>query len=104
MEQQRKNIAILGSTGSIGTQALDIIRDYPDKFSVEVLVANNNAQLLISQAREFEPNFVVIAYKEKYSEVRDALADLPIKVYAGSEAILDVVSMDCVDMVLAAMV
>ena len=104
MEQKRKNIAILGSTGSIGTQALDIIRDYPDKFSAEVLVANNNAQLLISQAREFEPNFVVIANKEKYPEVRDALADLPIKVYAGAESILDVVAMDCVDMVLAAMV
>ena len=104
MEAKRKNIAILGSTGSIGTQALDIIRDYPDKFSAEVLVANNNAQLLIAQAREFEPNVVVIANKEKYPEVRDALADLPIKVYAGSEAIIDVVSMDCVDMVLAAMV
>ena len=104
MEQKRKNIAILGSTGSIGTQALDIIRDYPDKFSAEVLVANNNAQLLIAQAREFEPNFVVIANKDKYAEVRDALADLPIKVYAGSEAVLDVVAMDCVDMVLAAMV
>lgn len=104
METKRKNIAILGSTGSIGTQALDIIRDYPDKFSAEVLVANNNAQLLIAQAREFEPNFVVIANKDKFAEVRDALADLPIKVYAGSEAILDVVAMDCVDMVLAAMV
>lgn len=104
METKRKNIAILGSTGSIGTQALDIIRDYPDKFSAEVLVANNNAPLLIAQAREFEPNFVVIANKDKFAEVRDALADLPIKVYAGSEAILDVVAMDCVDMVLAAMV
>lgn len=104
METKRKNIAILGSTGSIGTQALDIIRDYPDKFSAEVLVANNNAQLLVAQAREFEPNFVVIANKDKFVEVRDALADLPIKVYAGSEAILDVVEMDCVDMVLAAMV
>ena len=104
METKHKNIAILGSTGSIGTQALDIIRDYPDKFSAEVLVANNNAPLLIAQAREFEPNFVVIANKDKYPEVRDALADLPIKVYAGSEAILDVVAMDCVDMVLAAMV
>lgn len=104
METKRKNIAILGSTGSIGTQALDIIRDYPDKFSAEVLVANNNAQLLIAQAREFEPNFVVIANKDKFAEVRDALADLPIKVYAGSEAVLDVVAMDCVDMVLAAMV
>ena len=104
METKRKNIAILGSTGSIGTQALDIIRDYPDKFSAEVLVANNNSQLLIAQAREFVPNFVVIANKDKFAEVRDALADLPIKVYTGSEAILDVVAMDCVDMVLAAMV
>jgi len=104
METKKKNIAILGSTGSIGTQALDVIRDYPDKFSAEVLVANNNAQLLIEQAREFEPNIVVIANKDKYGEVRDALAGLPIKVYAGSESVLDVVSMDCVDMVLAAMV
>ena len=104
MEEKVKKIAILGSTGSIGTQALDIIRDYPDKFTAEVLVANNNSQLLVAQAREFEPNIVVIANKEKYPEVRDALSDLPIKVYAGTEAILDVVAMDCVDMVLAAMV
>ena len=104
MEKKRKNIAILGSTGSIGTQALDIIRDYPDKFSAEVLVANNNSQLLIAQAREFEPNVVVIANKDKYAEVRDALASLPIKVFAGADSILDVVAMDCVDMVLAAMV
>lgn len=104
MENKVKKIALLGSTGSIGTQALEIIRDYPEKFSAEVLVANNNSELLIQQAREFEPNMVVIANKEKYPEVKQALSDLPIKVFAGSESILDVVAMDCVDVVLTAMV
>ncbi len=104
MEQNTKKIALLGSTGSIGTQALDIIRDYPEKFSAEVLVANTNSELLIKQAREFEPNIVVIADKSKYAEVKDALYDLPIKVFAGADSILDVVSMDCIDIVLTAMV
>lgn len=104
MENKVKKIALLGSTGSIGTQALDIIRDYPEKFSAEVLVANNNSELLVKQAREFEPNIVVIANKDKYQEVKEALSDLPIKVFAGSESILDVVVMDCVDIVLTAMV
>lgn len=104
MENKVKKIALLGSTGSIGTQALEIIRDYPEKFSAEVLVANNNSELLIQQAREFEPNMVVIVNKEKYPEVKQALSDLPIKVFAGSESILDVVAMDCVDVVLTAMV
>ncbi|MCF0207243.1 MAG: 1-deoxy-D-xylulose-5-phosphate reductoisomerase, partial [Bacteroidales bacterium] len=104
MENNIKRIAILGSTGSIGTQTLEIIRDYPDKFSAEILVANNNADLLVEQAREFEPNIVIIANKEKFPAVKEALSDLPIKVYAGSESILDVVAMDCVDVVVAAMV
>lgn len=104
MEEKKKNIAILGSTGSIGTQALDIIRDFPDKFVAEVLVANTNSALLIKQAREFEPNVVVIADKAKYEEVKSALSDLPIKVYTGNEAVCDVVTMSTVDIVLTAMV
>lgn len=94
----------MGSTGSIGTQALDIIRDYPEKFVAEVLVANNNAELLIKQAIEFEPNVVVIANKDKYLVVKEALSKYPIKVYAGAEAIVDVVTMSSVDIVLTAMV
>ena len=99
-----KNIAILGSTGSIGTQALKVIEKNPDRFTVEVLTANNNTQLLIAQARQFRPNVVVIANEEKYDEVRDALASEPIKVYAGASAVAQVVSMGSVDLVLTAMV
>lgn len=99
-----KKIAILGSTGSIGTQALDVIRQHADLFEANVLTAGNNADLLIKQAREFVPNAVVIANEDKYETVREALADLPIKVYAGSEAICQVVQSDEVDLVLTAMV
>ncbi|MBO6190762.1 MAG: 1-deoxy-D-xylulose-5-phosphate reductoisomerase [Alloprevotella sp.] len=99
-----KRIAILGSTGSIGTQALDVIRQHPDRFEAHTLTAGSNATLLIEQAREFQPDTVVIADESRYAEVRDALTDLPIKVYAGSEAICQVAAADSVDMVLAAMV
>ncbi|MDD3859757.1 MAG: 1-deoxy-D-xylulose-5-phosphate reductoisomerase [Bacteroidales bacterium] len=99
-----KRIAILGSTGSIGTQALDIIRDYPNLFEAQVLVANNNIDLLIKQAREFEPDAVVIADKSKYQRLKDSLIDLPIKVYAGDEAVEQIAAMDNVDIVLTAMV
>lgn len=99
-----KRIAILGSTGSIGTQALDVIRQHPDRFEAHTLTAGSNATLLIEQAREFRPDAVVIADESRYAEVRDALTDLPIKVYAGSEAICQVAAADSVDMVLAAMV
>lgn len=99
-----KRIAILGSTGSIGTQALDVIRQHPDRFEAHTLTAGSNARLLIEQAREFRPDAVVIADESRYAEVRDALTDLPIKVYAGSEAICQVAAADSVDMVLAAMV
>ncbi len=102
--RDKKNIAILGSTGSIGTQTLDVIRDYPDKFQVEVLVAKSNVDLLARQAIEFEPNFVVIAEKEKYQELSDLLKNYPIKVFAGEESICQVVAMDCIDIVLTAMV
>jgi 1-deoxy-D-xylulose-5-phosphate reductoisomerase len=100
----KKKIAILGSTGSIGTQALDIIRDYPERFQAEILVANNNINLLVAQAREFEPNIVVIADENKYLQLKDALADLPIKVFSGAKSIEQVVQLECVDIVLTAMV
>ncbi len=99
-----KHIAILGSTGSIGTQTLDVARAHTDKLTVEVLTAGHNAKLLIEQAREFKPNAVVIADDTKYAEVREALADLDIKVWTGSKAIEDVVQMSTVDTVVTAMV
>ena len=99
-----KHIAILGSTGSIGTQTLDVARAHTDKLTVEVLTAGHNAKLLIEQAREFKPNAVVIADETKYAEVRKALADLDIKVWTGSKAIEDVVQMSTVDTVVTAMV
>jgi len=102
--KKKKNIAILVSTGSIGTQALQIIHDYPDLFQAEILVANKNVELLIKQARLFEPNIVVIADESKYQELSDALRDLPIKVFSGSSSIEQIVQMDCVDIVLTAMV
>ena len=100
----KKHIAILGSTGSIGTQTLDVARAHADKLTVEVLTAGRNAQLLIEQAREFVPNTVVIADESKYNEVKTALADLDIKVWAGAKAIEDVVQMSTVDTVVTAMV
>ncbi|MFW5822414.1 MAG: 1-deoxy-D-xylulose-5-phosphate reductoisomerase [Tangfeifania sp.] len=101
---EKKRIAILGSTGSIGTQSLEVIGENPDLFEVEVLTANNNIERLIQQARQFQPNAVVIANKEKYSGVMDALQNEPIKVFAGSEALNQVVQMETIDMVLTAMV
>jgi 1-deoxy-D-xylulose-5-phosphate reductoisomerase len=99
-----KRIAILGSTGSIGTQSLEVISQNPDKFEVEILTANNNVNLLISQAKKFQPNAVVIANEKKYRQVADALEKEPIKVYAGADAINQVAQMDSVDTVLTAMV
>lgn len=99
-----KRIAILGSTGSIGTQALDVVRQHPDRFEAYALVAHSSIQKLIEQAREFKPEMVVIANESLYPTLRDALADLPIKVYAGADAICDVVQIDEVDTVLTAMV
>lgn len=103
-EIKKKRIAILGSTGSIGTQALDVISKHPDLFEATVLTANNQVDLLIRQARQFMPDAVVIANEEKYNELREALENLPIKVYAGAEALCEVVEMSTVDMVLTAMV
>ena len=99
-----KNIAILGSTGSIGQQALEVIDNNPERFTVEVLTANNNVSLLIDQAKKFRPNVVVIANEEKYEVVRNALAGEDIKIYAGSAALAQVVEMGSVDLVLTAMV
>lgn len=99
-----KKIAIMGSTGSIGTQALDIMRANTDRLQVEVLTAQNNADLLIKQAIEFEPNAVVIANETKYKFVKNALEKHDIKVYAGADALSQVVQMGSVDMVLAAIV
>lgn len=99
-----KKIAILGSTGSIGTQALDVIKQHPDLFEARVLTAGSNVDLLIKQAREFMPDVVVIADESKYDIATKALADLPIKVYTGSEALCQVVESDNVDIVLTAMV
>ncbi|SIQ51257.1 1-deoxy-D-xylulose-5-phosphate reductoisomerase [Pontibacter lucknowensis] len=99
-----KRIAILGSTGSIGTQALEVIGANPDSFELEVITANNNADLLIAQALAFKPNVVVIANEAHYEQVRDALQHEDIKVYAGATALNSVVEMGTVDMVLTAMV
>jgi 1-deoxy-D-xylulose-5-phosphate reductoisomerase len=100
----KKRIAILGSTGSIGVQALEVIEKNPALFIAEILTANNNSELLIRQAKKFNPNVVVIANKSKYKEVSAALESYPIKVYAGQESIQQIVEMDTVDLVLTAMV
>lgn len=99
-----KRIAILGSTGSIGTQALNVIRRHRDLFGVEVLCAGSNADLLIQQALEFDPNAVAIADEGKYAQVSEALQPRGIKVYAGEGAIADLMEMETVDLVLAAIV
>ena len=104
MEVKKKHIAILGSTGSIGTQALAVIDAQKELFEVEVLTANTNSDLLIKQAKKFRPNVVVIAEQSKYEIVNDALFDLGIKVYAGEDAIAEVVEMDSIDLLLTALV
>lgn len=104
MKIKTKNIAILGSTGSIGTQALDIIRDNKDLFRAEILVANNNYELLAKQAIEFDPNIVVIADKSKYKKLSELLKNTDVKVFAGSESIEQVAAIGTVDVVLTAMV
>ena len=100
----KKRIAILGSTGSIGTQALDVIRQNPALFSVEVLTAESNCHLLIRQAIEFSPNAVVIRKDECYPEVAEALKSYPIKVFAGKDSLSQIVEMESVDLVLNALV
>ncbi len=99
-----KKIAILGSTGSIGTQALDVVQSNPDHFSVEVLTAHSNADLLIEQAKKFKPNSVVIGDESKYQIVKDALWNDDIKVYAGQEALEQIVESTEIELVLTALV
>lgn len=103
-ETQARGIAILGSTGSIGTQALDVIEQHPEHFQVEILTAGNNADLLIAQALKFKPNAVVIGDESKYQAVMDALWPEGIKVFAGADALEQVVQMDGIDIVLTALV
>jgi 1-deoxy-D-xylulose-5-phosphate reductoisomerase len=103
-ENKKRNIAILGSTGSIGTQALEVIAANPDQFEVEVLTANGNADLLIEQAKKFKPNAVVITDESKYKQVKDALFSDDIKVFAGADSLSQVVEMEPIDMVLTALV
>ncbi|WP_026463260.1 1-deoxy-D-xylulose-5-phosphate reductoisomerase [Adhaeribacter aquaticus] len=104
MNNKKKRIAILGSTGSIGTQALEVIEAHPEAFELEALTANNNARLLIQQAITFKPNVVVIGNEALYEEVFNALDVHDIKVYAGENALCSVVEMETVDVVLTAMV
>lgn len=104
MKHMKKGIAILGSTGSIGTQALQVVREQPDRFQVELLTAGKNAELLIAQAKEFNPNAVVIGDESRYAEVKDALFPLGIKVYAGDAAIEQAVCSESIQLVLTALV
>lgn len=101
---KKKQIAILGSTGSIGTQALQVIEEHSDLYEVYALTANNRVEQLIVQARKFQPEVVVIANEDKYGQLKEALTDLPIKVYAGMEAICQMVESGPIDIVLTAMV
>ncbi|NNV57638.1 1-deoxy-D-xylulose-5-phosphate reductoisomerase [Limnovirga soli] len=101
---QLKRIAIFGSTGSIGTQALEVIEAHADKFSVEILTAHTNDTLLIAQALKFNPNMVVIGDEKKYQSVKEALSKTHVKVFAGEEALEEVASMDCYDIMIAAIV
>lgn len=103
-EIKKKQIAILGSTGSIGSQALQVVAEHPDLYEVYALTANNSVEQLIQQARQFMPEAVVIANENKYEELKQALVGLPIKVYAGVEALCQVVESGPIDIVLSAMV
>lgn len=104
MERKRKQIAILGSTGSIGTQALNVIAQHPARFEVYALTANNNIDLLIEQAIKFSPEVVVVANEDKYLLLKEALKDYPIKIWSGIDAISDMVQSDHIDIVLVALV
>jgi 1-deoxy-D-xylulose-5-phosphate reductoisomerase len=99
-----KRIAIFGSTGSVGTQALEVIAAHPDKFSVEILTCNGNDELIIQQAIKFNPNIVVVSDDTKYTTIKEALAKTNVKVFAGEKALEEVAAMDCYDVMLAAIV
>jgi len=104
MNKKKKHIAILGSTGSIGTQSLEVIVAHPERFVVEVLTANNNSNLLIEQAKKHKPNVVVITNESKYKEVNNALFDLGIKVFSGENSLEEIVENENIDIVLTALV
>ena len=99
-----KRIAVFGSTGSIGTQALQVIAANPDKFSAEILTAQGNDELLVQQARKFKPNIVVIGDEKKYLKVKEALSSIDTKVFAGEKALEDAAAIDCYDLMLAGIV
>lgn len=103
-ENNQKRIAVFGSTGSIGTQALEVIAANPDLFTAEILTAQNNEELLIQQALQFVPNIVVIGEESKYQKVKQALAGTDTKVFCGEKALVEVAGMDCYDLMLAAIV
>lgn len=103
-ESQKQSLAILGSTGSIGVQTLEVVKHHPERFEVYALTAGNNADLLIQQALEFQPEVVVIANESLYPKVKDALANHPIKVWTGNDTIAEVAAMDSVDTVIVALV
>ena len=100
----KKRVAILGSTGSIGKQALEVIESQPQHFSIEVLTSNNNAELLIEQAKKFNPNAVVIADEKKYEQVKTALEPVGVKVFAGADSLSQIVTLESIDIVLTALV
>ena len=100
----KKQIAILGATGSIGTQALQVVEEHPDLYEVYALTANNKVDLLAEQARKFRPEAVVIANEDKYSQLKEALSDMPVKVYAGTDALCQIVESQLIDIVLTAIV
>ena len=104
VESTKKRIAIFGSTGSIGTQALEVIRVNPDLFEVEILTAQTNDELLIAQALEFRPNAIVIGDEAKFKKLKDALSSTDIKVFAGEAALEEAADFDTYDMMLAGIV
>jgi 1-deoxy-D-xylulose-5-phosphate reductoisomerase len=104
LNEQKKQIAILGSTGSIGTQALEVISENNSMFEVYALTANNNVELLIEQCRKFKPEMVAIGNEDHYKRLKEELADMPVKVFAGADSIAQVAEMQPIDIVLTAMV
>ncbi len=104
MEQKKKHVAILGSTGSIGTQALEVIKTNPDHFQLEVITANTSVDILIQQAIDFQPNAVVIVDETKYQHIKESLSSYDIKVFAGEDSLSQVVEFDTIDIVLMALV
>ena len=103
-ESRPRRIAVLGSTGSMGTQALEVIALHPELLQLEIIAANSSADILIQQAKQYHPNIVVVVQEEAYRKVKEALADEDVKVFCGEESLCDVCEMDCVDIVLSCIV